>query len=89
MPEKVKWKNWDYTQKTWVTITENNQILKGIDLIAAQAEQEILEKEEWQPITEEWKDIKEEKQSFSENSSNNNNQPKPYHYQNKIYQGKN
>ena len=36
-----------------MTITENNQILKGIDLIAAQAEQEILKKEEWQPIAEE------------------------------------
>ena len=45
-PEKTKWKNWDHTQETWMTTTENKQILKGIDLIAVQAEQEILEKEE-------------------------------------------
>ena len=36
-----------------MTITENNQILKGMDLMATQAKQEIFEKEEWQLITEE------------------------------------
>ena len=35
--EKDKWKNWDHIQEIWVTTTENNQILKGIDLMAAQA----------------------------------------------------
>jgi len=36
-----------------MTTTENNQIFKRMDLMAAQAEQEILEKEEWKGIKEE------------------------------------
>ena len=57
--------------------------------MTAQAKQEILKKEEWQPIAKKWKGTEEEERSFSESFSSNNSQPEPYHYQSEIYKGKN
>ncbi len=72
-----------------MTTTENNQILKKIDLIAAKVEQKILEKEEWQLIVKEWEGTEEEERSFLKSPSSNNNQLELYHYQSEIYREKN